>query len=259
MQRISSGIRLAVLALSASVSLSSSAQALDTTITASVCNATLDGSAIFITSPLNDSTIASSKLTVKGTVSQISQVELYIDGAYSQSKALAPGATSYSLDASIPRGTHTIYVRGSDLCGGTKKSSNVVVTYQTQVAPTVGSDVPTTTGGSSSGGGVIVGEPLTSSNQPGDIPEQDGAEFIPPLLTDIFRMTDLDTLGNMSLSWAMVHILLLLLGLILLIFGPRIYRWFDHKVSKTERPIPPYLLRMTRLIGVILIILAFIV
>lgn len=256
MQRIFAVIRLAAFVLLASFALGSPVRALDTTVSASVCNATLDGSAIFITSPLDDSTIGSSKLTVKGTVSKISQVELYIDGAYSQTKALPPGATTYSMQTSVSKGTHTLRVRGSDLCGGTKQSSNVVVTYQTQVAPTVGSNVPTNTGGT---GGVVVGKPLESSNQPGDIVEQQVTNFIPPFLMDIFRTTDLDTLGNVSLVWAAVHVLLLLVGLIMLLFGPRIYRRFAERVLKTDRPIPPYLLRMTRIIGLIMIILAFIV
>lgn len=252
MRHISNGIRLAALALFASLTLGPTAQALDSNISASVCNATLDGSAIFITSPLNDSTIGSSALTVKGAVSKISQVELYIDGAYSQTKALPPGVTVYSMPTTVSKGTHTLFVRGSDLCGGVRQSSNVVVTYQTQVAPSDGGSIPTT-------GGAVVGDSLSSPNQAGDLPELQGLEYIPPLLTDIFRMTDLDTLGNKSLPWVLVHFGLLGSGLIMVFAGPSIYRWLILTLSGEKRSIAPYLLRLTRIIGLGLILTAFLV
>lgn len=253
MRRISSGIRLAILTLFASVSLGPTAQALDSTVSALVCNATMDGGAIFITSPLNDSSIGSSVLTVKGTVSKISQVELYIDGAYSQTKALSPGTTTYSMQTTISKGTHTIFVRGSDNCGGNQQSSSVVVTYQPQVAPSVGSSVVT------SGGVVVGGNSLDSETQPLDIPEQSGGTYFFPMMTDVFRMTDLDTLGNVSLAWAFVHIILLVVGLTLLVAGPNIYRWFVYKIVKSDYAIPSYLPRLTRFIGAGLALIAFIV
>ncbi|MBP9667603.1 hypothetical protein KBD87_02250 [Candidatus Saccharibacteria bacterium] len=113
-----------------------------TEISTLVCKDT--GAEVTIASPVNDSTVNTSEVTVSGTVRSATQLVISLDGQYSQTIALASGQQSYSFGISLPRGTHAIKLVANDVCQVQDGAADVVLTYEPASTPSNGETTPTT-------------------------------------------------------------------------------------------------------------------
>jgi len=119
----------------------------DSEIGVSVCGGNVPPSQITITQPLSDSVVNQSVTTFRGTIARASQVEITIDGQYNTTVAIGANDSTFQVDVTIPKGTHTIEMQANAICGGQDSSDSVVVTYQPIEEPTNGDTTPTTIGG----------------------------------------------------------------------------------------------------------------
>ena len=99
-----------------------------TTVTASVCGAAAPAS-ISITKPFSGQAFSSLPIRLEGTLVQLSQVRVFIDGEYRQTIPLDSGATSFAHDQVIESGSHVIRLEGVDSCQRTNPVAEVNVTY----------------------------------------------------------------------------------------------------------------------------------
>ena len=121
---------------------------------ATVCT---NASTITLDAPVSDSVVTTPAVALSGSVTQSSQVEVRIDGAFDSSIQLSVGQTTYSGSVQLTPGTHTIEVTAISVCPGTNGTASSVVTYEAPPqTPSTGGSTPTNVGGSGSGGGVTV-------------------------------------------------------------------------------------------------------
>lgn len=97
--------------------------------------------------PQSDSVVNNSQIELSGTVAQTSQLELYVDDAFSGVEPLSYNDTTFSTTISIPLGTHTIKVVAVDVCQVGNATDSVVVTYENATSASTGNQVPTNVGG----------------------------------------------------------------------------------------------------------------
>lgn len=119
---------------------------------ATVCT---NASTITLDAPISDSVVTAPTVALSGSVTQSSQVEVRIDGAFDSSIQLSVGQTTYSGSIQLVPGTHTIEVTAISVCPGTNGTASSVVTYEAPPqTPSTGGSTPTNVGGGS--GGVTV-------------------------------------------------------------------------------------------------------
>lgn len=132
----------------------STASAQSNTVRAILCDTA--GPIVQVTEPESDSIVDTPTVNLEGTTIRTSQIELYINEAYSQSIAVEPNGP-FSANVPLNKGTNTIRIEAYFACNQTTEIFNVVVTYEPKVVPSPGE----TTDTSVPGGGII---PPTISN-----------------------------------------------------------------------------------------------
>ena len=138
---------------------------------ATVCTNT---STITLDAPISDSIVTTPTVTLSGSVTQASQVEVRIDGAFDNTLQLNMGQTTYSGSAQLSPGTHTIEVTAISICPGSSGTASSVVTYEVPPqAPSTGGSTPTNVGGGGASGGVTV-DSTTGVSKPGAQEQQSG-------------------------------------------------------------------------------------
>lgn len=100
-----------------------------TQVSALVCGSDSHASLV-MAQPKSDSVVSSPTVTVSGSVTQTSQINTTLDGAYDQTVALAAGQSTFSLTMTLGPGTHTIAVTALDMCAQHNATTQLVVTYQ---------------------------------------------------------------------------------------------------------------------------------
>ena len=140
--------------------------AVDTEIGVSVCGQVAPSSAIDITQPNNDSVVDQAVTTFRGTVSNAVQIEIEVDGGYSGTIAIGANQGSFNTDITLDKGTHTIQMTATNVCGGADASDSVVITYQPTAAPSTGITTPTEVANESTA------EPVDTSESAGSVFDQ---------------------------------------------------------------------------------------
>lgn len=111
--------------------------AANTQVDVLICNPSTTAQ-LTINEPQSDSTSTSPNIAIKGTALYTSQIEIYVDGGYNKTIALANGVTTFETNIRITPGTHTISLTAIDVCGGAPDTKHLVITYQQQPRPTPG-------------------------------------------------------------------------------------------------------------------------
>lgn len=190
--------------------------------------ATLCGSSshVAITQPKSDSTVASSEVTVAGTVSQANQIEVYVDDEFDSTVPLTIGQSTYSTTIQLPAGTHTIRVEAINSCSGQNGEAASVVTYTPPPAQ-ASSGASATTGVADSRGGAVSVGPAPTVTQGGSATSQESVMplGLPPLLgrpllqtLDWLNITHQDEQGG-STSLSISRAVFVVLGMYLLVLG----------------------------------------
>ena len=136
-----------VLVIAAALMLPVQTAGAESNLAAIICDPSRPAS-LTVVRPQSDSVVNNADIELSGEVAQASQLELYVDDAYSGVVPLSYNETHFSTTVSIGLGTHTIKVVAVDVCQVGNASASVVVTYQNATAASNGSQVPTNVDGS---------------------------------------------------------------------------------------------------------------
>lgn len=119
-----------------------SAQSSGTDVSVRVCPQ-VSSASLAITQPVSDSKTNNPKITVEGDVEYISQIDFFIDDVYDHTIALGYATTSFKSSLTVAPGTHTLRLEAIDSCSPEPLTDSVVITYQPEAQPSIGSDVIT--------------------------------------------------------------------------------------------------------------------
>jgi hypothetical protein len=97
---------------------------------------------IQVVSPKSDSIVSDPRITLSGTTTRTTQIEVYINNVYSESLSVNPDGPFFT-QATLNEGTNTIRLEAYFSCNHTTSSRSVVVTYEPQVTPSPGEDTDT--------------------------------------------------------------------------------------------------------------------
>ncbi len=126
------------------------------TVVVAICGA---GATISVTEPASDSVVTEPAIVFKGSVTQATQIEVEVDGAFDSVVSLGATQQTYEAPVQLSVGTHTVKLTAVDSCDGVNASTSSVITF-TPPPGTSSSGASTNTGvntGSSAGtGGVTI-------------------------------------------------------------------------------------------------------
>ncbi len=114
------------------------AAAVDTAVNVTLRD-TLPGT-VAVSTPADGATTTSSSVIISGSVHNISQIMVYVDGVYTSTMPIDINATTYSVAVILSPGTHTIRLVGVDPYAGTQVEKVIAVSY----TPAAGSQLPPT-------------------------------------------------------------------------------------------------------------------
>ena len=87
-------------------------------------------STITVSQPESDTIVTESNVSIKGTVSQATQIEIVLDDVFDSAVPLSLGQTTYDTSVHLTPGTHTIKLTAIDACdSGQDTSTTLVITY----------------------------------------------------------------------------------------------------------------------------------
>jgi hypothetical protein len=152
-------LQLGLLVLAAVV-VPTSAVGAESNLAAIICDPS-QSAALTVERPQSDSVVNNSQIELSGTVAQASQLEIYVDDAYSGVEPLSYNDTTYSTTVSIALGTHTIKVVAVDVCQVGNATASVIVTYQNATPASTGNQVPTNVDGTT-----VAGQEVSSNRNP---------------------------------------------------------------------------------------------
>lgn len=111
-------------------------------ISAEICDSA--DPSVHIETPASDSLTAVSRVALEGTVERTSQIEIFINDAYSSSVAIGQNHR-FSTMVDLRVGTNTIRLEAHNNCNQQIHTTAIVVTHQPQVLPAEGSSTNTST------------------------------------------------------------------------------------------------------------------
>lgn len=128
--------------------------ATDTTVQAALNGSPAPDLQLNLSSP---ATVAVMPVVVHGTVANLTQVQIYVDGNYSSTIPLTPSATSFDYSLNLNEGTHTVQFVGISAYTSSNPSVTVTIIYTPPVVPPPGGSSGTPSGGTSGSTGVTIG------------------------------------------------------------------------------------------------------
>lgn len=151
-------ILFAVYVVCCAVTLSGLAAVSNVSAQSSSVNATIcaSSSSVTITQPVSDSVVTDATITLKGMVSQASQIEVMIDAVYDGVIPLDTDQTTFEGQIQLSAGTHTITLKAIDYCQTADSVATTVITYTPPPgSSSIGSQTDTVTGDTGAQGVVI--------------------------------------------------------------------------------------------------------
>ena len=216
--------------------------ATSTKVNATVCSGNSSNASLVISSPASDSVVTLMPLSITGTIGEITQVDISVDGQYNSTTPVSANQTSFLTSLQLAEGTHTIKLVGNDVCQYSNVTVTLVVTYHPNVSPSLGPVPPAAT--------VTTSTPSSSSNTPASQQAIDnGPEplsnvpiigALVPIVKNIGRALDLDATAKQGgIISAMLRFAFFVTGIGLVFFGANIVR-FLRKLSLRDRAVKGY-------------------
>jgi len=203
---------------------------------------------------------------MSGTIADITQIDISIDGNYSRSVGISSGQTTFSFDVVLNPGTRTISLEGYDICSLDNPTDDIVVTYEPASPPSNGGDIPTNVNpdpsnnaGGNQGGGIIVSDPSTVNGQPvdGDLDGINGGGIqLPNFLQRFIIITDLDTITEGGTISGLLRLFVILTGFLVIVLASGIVALLGH--WREGRATRRHLIQV-QLAGFALIVLALLI
>ncbi|HEX7484388.1 MAG TPA: hypothetical protein VF281_04545 [Candidatus Saccharimonadales bacterium] len=214
-------LQLCLLVLAAVVVPTTAASA-ESNLAAIICDSS-QPAVLTVVQPESDSVVTNAQIEVSGTVAQASQLELYVDDAYSGVVPLSYNDTSFSTTVSVSLGTHTIKVVAVDVCQVGNATASVVVTYQNAPSASTGSKVPTNVDGTT-----VTGQEVSSNRNPLE-------QFIILPLFGVAQSLDLiaydSTDGHIN-NANVIRFVVIVAALLMMFYAGPISRWLLRQVKR---------------------------
>lgn len=132
------------------------AYAVESEIGVVVCGGSVPAAQVAITEPVSDSIVTQATTTLRGTVANATQIEVAVDGDYSQTFSVGANDTSFETDLTLVEGTHTITMTAIGICGSQNATDEIVLTFQREAEPSAGATTPTEI--DTGDGGVVIAD-----------------------------------------------------------------------------------------------------
>lgn len=253
----------------------SAQQVKDSQIKVMICPAASQ-SGFTIDEPLSDSVTNRSKVKIRGSVQNISQLDFFINDTYNSTVAMGSADTEYDHTISLNPGTHTIKLVGYDSCQQANHTNSIVITYQQGAGPSNGGTTTTVVPGAGADSGPssqpssegITTEEIKASDE-GLIPGLSRVA-VPRSVGDFARGLDLDTSFTNDIH-GIVRGISVMLGILLLaavpamlwaLLWPLVLRVFHRGGSGVIPAVSPshhHHHMLMRLVGLVLIVTPFLV
>lgn len=120
--------------------------------------------ALELTSPTNPVNVTALPISLTGTLSALTQIQVYVDNVFSVTIPLDEGATSFSYALVIPSGAHEVKLVGISPFADNSPTVTFSATYTSPVAPNEPATQPTTTTTVSERGGAVISRDGTTSS-----------------------------------------------------------------------------------------------
>ncbi len=155
--KIATVIFAAIVALSFASAVPARAIESEPSVTECSNDSTVD---ITVDSPLADSSVTSSPISVTGSIKGATQIETSIDGAYSATTSIVANQDSFSIPVELPAGRHAVRLVAHSGCGET---ASALIYVRLQSEPNSQAAELTTAGGVHVGGiGTIGGDKVAT-------------------------------------------------------------------------------------------------
>lgn len=240
------------------------AGAVNNDVSVAVCGPDASGASLVITEPNDDSVLNQATTTLRGSVSSASQIEVMVNGAYSDTIALGANQSSFSYALTLVQGTNTITLTANDICQVADATDTIVLTYEAVQEPSHGGSIPTDVPS-----GVVIGpEPGPPSELPDKRPDNRPLPIINEIedvVRDIPRRIGLEhTVAGESVAVAASRIVLTITALSAVVLAPVLAPvalqtipglsvWFNPSSLRSAR----YLTWSLRGAGVLLLAVAY--
>ncbi len=232
--------------------------------TDTIVQAALNGSPapdlqITLASPV---TVANMPLLVTGTISNLNQIQVYVDGNYSSMIPLTPATTTFSYSLNLNSGTHTVQFIGISAYTSTNPSVTISVIYTPPVTPPAGGSSGTPSGGGSGSNGVTIGGAAVSDLQTPNLLTIPMPDWMYKTLV-FFDIINPNKPSDTSTMFG--RFLLLMIGLFFVVFARLVlasYRKIRYDWLRWNKRPLTYILRRAplfwiRLIGLVIIVYVF--
>ena len=241
--------------------------------TDSAINVGVSGSpapSLYISNPSSPVNVTSMPLNVDGVVNNLTQVQVYVDGAYSLTIPLTVTSEDFSYSLNLNEGDHSVKFVGISAYTSENPEVTITVSYKLPVVeppnpPNNGSGggkTPSQPGSSDNGGVVIGGAPIDSTDGSGM-----AGVVMPQWLYRSLVFFDIINPNKVTDTGTMFgRFVLLLVALFLIIFARPtlwLYRYLRYDVLRLNKRPLTYILRRyplfwIRSIGVVIAALVFI-
>lgn len=198
--------------------------ATNTKVNVTVCSGNSSNASLVVGSPVSDSIVTATPLNITGTVGDITQVDISVDGQYNSTIPISVNQTSFLASLQLAEGTHTIILVGNDVCQFKNVTVTLVVTYRPQVSPSLGPVKPTITPTTPSDNFSASGSTVENNNNLlANIPLIGG---LAPAIEVALRALDFDvTARHGGIMTAILRFVFFLVGVCLTFFGSIIVRF----------------------------------
>lgn len=256
------------------IAVSSNAYAANTKINATICSGNSSNASLSITSPASDSVVSTTPTDIAGTIGDITQIDITVDGQYNSTIPISAGQTTFLASLQLAEGTHTIHFVGNDVCQFQDPTATLVLTYHPVVPTNPTPAVTTTTTSTPSNDAAPSGDNVeTSASSIANIPI---IGSLAPVVNGIAKALDFDVTARQGgVVSAMLRFSFFVAGTGMAFFGAMMVRFLNNRAlsslatqvyAKGENLQDPQLsnhfvrnIRLARYSGMALLCLAFVV
>lgn len=222
--------------------------------------------ALTLTDPASPATVTTMPLALAGELSSLTQIQIYVDDAFSVTVPLDESATTFSASIIIPTGTHTVKLVGISPFADITPTVEVTATYTPESEAPEEPNVPSTNSGDeqvgSRGGATITsgGDSSTSYTPPAPHTALPTWFYNGLVALDLAAPSQTATAGSESIKTAQ-RVLVTSSGLFMLVFSRAAlfayhqvrYTWLGLRVGAMPKVLSAHPLALIRTLGIMLV------
>lgn len=176
--------------------------------------------------PQHSVVISAVPFRLHGSINALSQLRIYIDGAFSQVVPLSVHDTSFDYDITVSPGTHTVTIVGVSAYGSSNPEINFTITYTPEPTPSQPPFGSPRSGQANQQGGVILTNQIQSGMSTVQTPLNPMLDALYNGLIALNIVTPRDLTQTPTMLWRLMGVTT---GLVL-VFMPWVFRWIYRRI-----------------------------